>query len=137
MTDHTQDKTAEDLRARWLPADTAIVQARLLLDANPNAAIVMIPMIQPGKTHGWWTTGQEVITVPGVFFLATDTDEPRDGVLSYSHARHYCESLAGEVLADTWKRRCEADPSKLHTPGTVAHAVISKATGSVAVFEGF
>jgi hypothetical protein len=130
------DPALADQRARWLPNKTAVVQARLLLDANPNAAIVMIPMIQPGKQRGWWTVGQEVVTVPGVFFLATDTSEPRDGVLSYDHARHYCEILAGQVLADEWRRRSDADPSRLHAPGTTAHAVVSKVTGSVAVFEG-
>jgi hypothetical protein len=125
-----------DLADRWLPTPESLAHARALLAADPAADVAMIPMIQPGKVHGWWTIGQEVRTVPGVIFLAADRDEPRGSILGYSHARRLCELVAQEVLVQMWEQRRDADPSRLHCPGTTAYACYSRDTGNAAVFEG-
>lgn len=124
-----------DLRARWLPADTAIAHALALLAAEPNADLALIPMIQPGKTRGIWTTGQDVRTLPGVVILATNSDTGKGAVLGYNAARHYCHVVAGQYQVATWKERRDRT-DELVSPGTTAHAVITR-DGNAAVFEDF
>lgn len=125
-----------DMRARWLPTDEAMAAAKALLDAHPAADMVLVPMIQPGKQRGFWTVGQEVRTVPGVMFLAVNDDEPRGNCLAYHHARRLCYVVAGDVLAHDWHRRRDADPSRLHAPGTTSHVTITRAPDEPAGVHG-
>jgi hypothetical protein len=126
---------AADLRARWLPTPFAIAHATALLDAEPSADIAIIPMIQPGKTRGIWTTGQEVRTIAGVVFIAANDDTGNDRVNGYQWAREACRQLAGQALADSWKAHSDADRPR-HAPGTTAHAVVTR-DGNASVFEDF
>ena len=126
---------AADLHARWLPSDTAIAHAVALLAAEPNADVALIPMIQPGKIRGIWTTGQDVRTLPGVVILATNDDIGKAGVPGFTYARHYCHVIAGEYQAAVWKARRDAT-DVLVSPGTTAHAVVTR-DGNASVFEDF
>jgi len=135
----TRGVLEQDMADRWVPSGQAMAAAAVLLRAYPDADMVVVPMIQPGKTRGWWTAGQEVRTVPGVLFLAVNADEPRGPAIAYHHARHLCDLVAGEVLAQDWKARlgtCRV------TPGTVSHVVITRQPDEkphgvrFAVFEG-
>jgi hypothetical protein len=115
----------QDMAARWRPSETAVAYAVALLKAEPFADYALVPMILPGKTHGWWEIGQEVQTVPGVVLLAVNnrSSEPlpyNTPVPTYSWARHECWELARRYLADS--------------KGTTAYAAIS-ADGTWAVFE--
>jgi hypothetical protein len=114
---------ADDMRTRWLPTPAAVRHARALLAAEPDAEMAVIPMYQPGKRHGWWEVGQEVVTVAGVVFLGVSAFEPPadSPVPSYSWARHAATELAEAQLGDR--------------PGTVAYAVVSAPDGDVSVFE--
>ena len=123
----------QDMRDRWLPADTAIAHAKALLAAEPNADIAVIPMVQPGKNRGIWVFGQEVVTVPGVVILASNSDDGRAGVPGYPHARKFAELIAGEVRVELWKQARDAT-GRLVSPGTTAHAVVER-DGQAAVFE--
>lgn len=114
---------AQDLRERWLPADSAVKQARAMLDTCPAADTALIPMCQPGKTRGFWTVGQQVETVHGVILLAYggyESDQP-EGVPTYGWALNTAEAIAADQLGDR--------------PGTTGHAVVTR-DGHVAVFEG-
>jgi hypothetical protein len=115
--------TAEqDMLARWLPSADAQAHARALLEAEPRADMAVIPMVQPGKVAGVWTTGQEVETVPGVIFLGRNSFEEWRGqvVPSLAWARTAALELARAYLADL--------------PGTVAYVTVGR-DGHVAVFE--
>jgi hypothetical protein len=114
----------EDLTARWLPTGTAIRHAVALLEAEPRADLAAIPMIQPGKEHGIWITGQAVETVPGVVFIGANSFDPHPSgeVPSYAWARNAAAQIAREALGDR--------------PGTVAWATVER-DGHVAVFEDF
>jgi hypothetical protein len=113
---------AADLRARWLPSDSAVRHARALLDAEPRADLAAIPMVQPGKNAGIWTAGQEVQTVPGAVFIGVNAFDVDDGaeVPSYSWARDAAAAVARTVLGDR--------------KGTVAWATVDR-DGHVGVFE--
>jgi hypothetical protein len=114
----------EDMRARWQPSEAAVRHARALLDAEPRADLAAIPMIQPGKAHGWWTAGQEVRTVAGAVFIGVNRFDVEDGaeVPSYSWARNAASDVARAALGGQ--------------PGTVAWATVHR-DGHAAVFEDF
>ena len=79
---------AADLRERWLPTGHAVDLAKSLLDQSPRHELALVPMIQPGKTRGIWTVGQEVKTVEDRVYLAvTRNVEPGETVQGYGEAR--------------------------------------------------
>lgn len=114
----------QDLRARWLPTAASVRHAWALLDAEPRADLAAIPMVQPGKTYGLWTVGQEVQTVPGAVFIGINSFDADDSgeVPSYAWARNAASDVARSVLSDR--------------PGTVAWASVDR-EGHVVVFEDF
>jgi len=48
----------DDLNTRWHPSAEAEQKARDLLVAKPCADMAIVPLVQPGKVHGIWDTGQ-------------------------------------------------------------------------------
>lgn len=113
----------EDMRRRWLPTNRAVRHARILLAAEPAADVAVIPMYQPGKQHGIWLTGQTVITVPGVVFIASNSF-----------------IVAGLIPGASWARdaACDIARDRLRAQGqdgTVAYAMVR--LSSVVVFEDF
>lgn len=133
----TETVTPEaDMRARWLPASTAIAHAKVLLTAEPAADMAVIPMYQPGKDRGIWTTGQEVRTIHGVVILAANRwEDPEPGsppIPPYTWARATAEDIAAAARVAAWKTRTARGP---HRPGTTAYAVVFR-DGNVSVFEG-
>lgn len=124
---YTLEDVMEDMHARLVPSPAAVRHARALLDFTQDADLAAIPMYLPGKTHGVWTMGQDVVTVPGAVFLGVNGfDVPADSpVPSYSIARH----LAGHTAREY------AVISSLDS-GTSAYATVSR-DGHVAVFEDF
>jgi hypothetical protein len=131
MTSYTTDASPEqiDLSVRWrVTLDAHSAALRALLDPDlPPGTMAMIPLVQPGKQHGWWETGQPVETVPGVIILATegghdDSAKTVPGkVLDYSAARTLADKIAETYLAGR--------------DGTFGHAVV-EANGSTFVHEG-
>lgn len=114
---------AQDLAARWLPDPQAVDVAAAVLAALPEGDyLAAIPMYQPGKTHGIWVTGQEVVTVPGAIFWGINSFTPDAGVPSYGWARNAAAETARTALAGR--------------PGTTAWASVAR-DGHVAVFEDF
>jgi hypothetical protein len=110
-----------DMTQRWWPTDTAVKQAKAALDAQPDADLAAIPMVQPGKTRGYWKVGQAVETVEGQVFLGVNADNGRGAVPSWSEARNSAAEAASEARGDR--------------PGTVAYAVVARDDDQVAVFE--
>jgi len=123
MTGQTIPPTSEqDMRERWLPTPAAVSHAMALLAAEPRADLAAIPMVQPGKTFGWWETGQAVETVAGALFIGVNSfDASPDGhVPGYAWARNAASDVARAALGDR--------------PGTVGWATVDR-DGNVAVFE--
>jgi hypothetical protein len=110
-----------DMRERWLPSPASVRHARAVLEAEPRADVAAIPMVLPGKRHGFWKAGQEVLTVPGVVLIGNSRDSGGDGdVPGWSWTRNVACSLARAYLAGL--------------PGTVAYAAVYR-EGGEAVFE--
>jgi hypothetical protein len=106
-------------------ADTCAVRhAVALLEAEPAADMVVMPLYQPGKQRGIWRAGQLVTTVPGAVFLAVNSHDPALGVPTYAWARDTACSVARERLRVNGR------------DGTVAYAVVYR-DGEVSVFEDF
>lgn len=115
--------TAEhDMRARWLPDPAVVESARAALDGEPEAYVAMIPMVQPGKDHGFWQVGQVVQTI-GHIVLAVKGDVAPAGypeIRTYGDARNCCIARALAALGDR--------------KGTVAYAIVYR-DGDLSVFE--
>jgi len=93
------DPVAQDKADRWLPTGAAVRHAQALLAAEPLADLAAIPMIQPGKTYGWWRLGQQVETVAGVVFIGINGDAPAgSAVPDYAWARDMASMVAATVL---------------------------------------
>jgi hypothetical protein len=109
---------------RWLPAPSAIRHAVAMLKAEPRADYAVIPMVQPGKEHSWWTVGQQVETVMGVVFIGANSFEVEEGaeVPSLAWARNAAAEIARTALAGR--------------TGTVAWATVDR-DGQATVFEDF
>lgn len=112
----------EDLESRLRPAPQAVEHALALLKAEPRAELAYIPMYLPGKEHGWWQIGQEVVTVTGAVLIGVNSFEAAGGIPSGSWARDMASRIA----------RVEMDTRKL--TGQAAYAVVRR-TEHVAVFE--
>jgi hypothetical protein len=115
--------TEQDMAARWRPSETAVKHAVAMLRSEARADYAIVPMILPGKVHGWWEIGQEVQTVPGVVLLAVNgyhDNEWADEVPSYSWARNESWEIAERHLGDR--------------EGTTGYASIGP-DGTWAVFE--
>jgi hypothetical protein len=122
-----------DMRRRWRPSAQAVrVAAAMLAAAAPGAEAVIVAMIQPGKTRGVWTRGQEVITVPGVYLLAGDGD----GLTDYATARALAENMGEMALVEraVARRAASGEAAPAGEAGTVAYAVIYPG-GEPDVFE--
>jgi hypothetical protein len=90
-----------DQAARWLPAPSATAYAMRLLDTTQDADVAVIPMVMPGKVPGRWATDQEVETVAGAVFLATDPDSPGSCLLpGFETARDLALALARAALGE-------------------------------------
>jgi hypothetical protein len=121
---HADPTPAQDMQDNFRP-DPAIVNAAVAaLVATPNADYAAVGLVLPNKTSGWWTVGQQCLTVPGAIFLGhnkpTRDGGPVDGMPSYSWARNEAMDLAERLLGDR--------------PGTVGYASIRR-DGTWAVFE--
>jgi hypothetical protein len=129
-------RTRADIAARWLPSFEARQVAAAMLAAAPGAEAVIVAMIQPGKTRGVWTRGQEVATVPGAFFLAAREGESGDGLTDYATARALAENIGEMALVEraVARRAVSGEPAPAGEAGTVAYAVIY-ADGPPDVFE--
>jgi hypothetical protein len=112
-----------DMAARWLPDGAHRAVAAAMLAAAPDAAMVIVPLIQPGKARGVWTDGQPVITVRGALFLVGD------GFADYATARATAVHLGELALAE---HAAAGQPPEL--AGTVAWATVDR-DGHAAVFE--
>lgn len=112
----------QDKNTRWRPSEASVRLAVAALKSSPYADVAAVPMVQPGKTYGWWEIGQQFTTVPGVVFIGANSfDVPDEAdVPSYAWARNEAASLARTYLGDA--------------PGTVAWASIRE-DGTWAVFE--
>jgi hypothetical protein len=136
--DHARDLAGAEFRAaldtdmaeRFRPTPAAVQHARALLAAIPHADLAAVPLLMPGKRHGWWTLGQPVETVPGAVFAGyngCDVDAAERttranqhglslaewdtlGIQSYSIARDLAAHAAARVLGSR--------------PGTVGWATI-------------
>jgi hypothetical protein len=110
-----------DMHNRWRMTLNAHATAMTLLAQHPAAEYAVVVLVQPGKGHGWWGTGQPVETVPGVVLLAQGRDSTTDGVvLGYPAARN----LAGEIGKAYLAGR----------EGTTAHVLVER-TGDTFVHE--
>jgi hypothetical protein len=110
---------AEERRRFWVPDQAAQARAVELLAESPDAAnsYAFIPMVQPGKTFGVWTRGQEVITVRPAVLVGARSGQPGNG---YTFTLRKTLSIARTALA--WM------------PGTVAVALVAL-DGSTVVIE--
>lgn len=111
-----------DMEARWRPSQAAVDQAVAALASLPEADFAGVPMAQPGKGFGVWTTGQEVVTVEGQVFTGVNSFESGRAVPSWAVARNEASKAATKALAGR--------------PGTVGYAAVSR-DGTWAVFEDF
>lgn len=111
---------AEDIK-RWLPDAPTVKLAEGIMESHPRVESIVVPMVQPGKQRGIWTTGQEFFTVRGALFL---TGSIGAGFMSYEAARNRASEVAKAALAVT------------HREGTTGYAVIER-DGFQAVFEDF
>ncbi len=119
-----------DMAARWRVTSTAHDTAlAALADADlPAGTMAMIPLVQPGKQHGWWTIGQPVEVVEHVVILCTEGGHDDSAktvagkVLDYGAARNLADDIAKAYLAGR--------------EGTFGHAIV-EADGRTFVHEGF
>jgi len=112
--DDSRDVAALDRRARLVPNTAQLAAARAMLDADPDAAAVLLPIALPGKQPGDpWTITQEIEHPDGVFLAA----DMRDG---YRIARDEAVMAASRHLGAR--------------DGTPAFAAIHR-DGVAAVFE--
>jgi hypothetical protein len=126
-----QDNLAVDQQQRWLPHPSAVQQAEALLAAVPEADLAVIPLFQPGKTRGQWTSGQQVCTVHGAVLLAQNTANPAGLVPGLNRVRDMASRIAARELL-TW---VAAHPDRPDGPlGTVGWASVGR-DGHVAVTE--
>lgn len=115
----TGGPSAEDMHTRWLPPAEMVEQAKKLIAATPGAEYAMLAMYQPGKTYGIWFGGQEVVTIPGVFFLAGNGPH----LLPYSQARDAATNVAYQAMRAAG-----------HTHGTTSYVIVYP-DGQAVVFE--
>lgn len=133
--DHTSPE--DDLRARFRPSDAQIALAVEILTTLPSVTaesrrpggatprnrgpyVAVVPLALPGKQRGWWTVGQPVRPVAGMWIGYTGAwDHPLD----YGHARNAAEDAA------------QADLDFRGEEGTTAYVTIHP-DGTWAVFGG-
>ena len=128
-TEHA-DHPGTDMSWRWrvTAAAHSMALAALADPALPEGTQAMVPLVMPGKEHGWWLVGQPVETIHDVVILATAgrtpaEDRPVPGkVLDYCAARTLAEHIAAAYLGDR--------------AGTTAHACIT-ADGTTFIHEAF
>lgn len=98
------DPIEQDKRDRWVPDPAAVaVAVAALKAADPTDSLDLlaaIPMVQPGKTHGWWTIGQEVETVMGAVFLGRNRCDGAGSYPSYGTARNAASVVARGALGE-------------------------------------
>jgi hypothetical protein len=103
-----------DMHARLTPDPD--VQARAVRAlAGTTGKLAVIPMALPGKTRGFWTTGQPVHTLPAFWLTAEQT------LHTYTDA--------ADLAARGWLNHAGED-------GTTAYALVTP-DDHAAVFEGF
>lgn len=118
----------QDLQTRWVPSAEQLEHATKLFETlgperDPKKHYVVVSLAQPGKEYGFWTEGQEVVSVEGAW-LAVNAWEDEGGYISYSKARQFAAEAAREWLIEQGKT------------GTVAWVSIHH-DGTWAVFEDF
>lgn len=124
----------QDRLRRWNPHPVAVRHAHVLLAAEPEADLAVIPMFQPGKTYGWWTSGQEVHTVFGVVLLSQNTSTPTGQIPSHIWARDTAATIATERLR-SYITDNPGMRAKDGGPGTVAWATVHRDGADTPVFE--
>jgi hypothetical protein len=103
----------EDFAARWHPDPDAVTAAVAALNLEPAAVdLAAIPVYFPGKEAGYWTTGQEVRTVPGVVFCGVNSFNGPPGLRGYDWARNQAARAAWAAMGDQ--------------PGTVGWATVRR-----------
>lgn len=90
----------QDRAARLVPDRRAVAQAGRMLSTSVCADMVYIPMYLPGATRGQWEVGQRVVTVPGVFVLATDDHTPIGSLPRSLQARAVTWAIARDRLRE-------------------------------------
>jgi len=111
-----------DLRARWLPSAQAMSVAAAMLADQPGAMCVVVALVQPGKVAGVWEPGQQVLTVPGHYWLVGYGDGSDVRYTSYRRGTAAAIAVGEAALAETDQM------------GTVAYALIERG-GQATVFE--
>jgi hypothetical protein len=106
-------------RRDWEPAPAALAKARERLATFPDAECVVIPLVQLGKTKGWWDDGGYDVVTLGVQFLAGNGPSQ----FGYRVACNDATTRAVTLLNGHYKHR-----------GTAAYAVVYR-DGPVSVFE--
>jgi hypothetical protein len=111
----------EERRLFWVPDQAAQASAVEMLANSPGgaASYAYIPMVQPGKTFGVWTHGQEIITVRPAVLVGPRSDGKGNG---YTFTLRKTLSIARTALA--WR------------PGTVAAALVGIDGKTVVIEKG-
>lgn len=121
-TAHTDPQA--DLAARFRPSDAQIALAVEILGTLPSTReergryVAVVGLALPGKTRGFWTVGQPVRPVAGLWIGSWDHP-----ALDYGRARNEAEAAA------------RADLDFRGEEGTTAYATIEY-NGEWAVFGG-
>lgn len=123
----------QDRQRRWLPHPQAVRHAQALLNAEPRADLALIPMYLPGKTEGFWASGQPVHTVAGVVLLSQNTFRPTGFVPGHSWARDMAARIAALEL-HAWAAAHPTVGNRTGQIGTVGWATVHR-DGFVAVSE--
>lgn len=129
LTDNEQDRIR-----RWNPHPQAVHLARTLLAAAPDADMAVLPMYQPGKTYGFWRSGQPVHTVHGVVLLARNSFDTTGQIPEYPWARDMAARIAADRLLSYAAEHPEIRNSGGGT-GTVAWATVHADGPRAGVFE--
>jgi hypothetical protein len=90
-----------DMTQRWVADLAAVKVAAAALTAAGNATLLAaVPMYFPGKEQGFWTAGQEVVTLHGIVFIGHNGTPPAGSPYpDYSQARDQAAHAAWTVLA--------------------------------------
>lgn len=124
----------QDRLRRLHPHPQAVVHARAMLAAEPQADYAIIPMFLPGARRGWWNSGQPVHTVIGVVVISREKSNPTDLVPDHSWARDTAAAIAAARLR-TYATEHPDIRAENGDIGVVAWAIVRAGDPHAAVFE--
>lgn len=118
-------ETERQMAEEWLPTHKQIAVAVAMLNADPTADHVIVPLALPGKERHVWSLGQTCEPVGGFWLVLNRETRPGEAAYDHGAARNAAEHAARVFLNAHHKDR----------GGSTSYAVIWR-DGHAAVWEG-